>query len=189
MHYLSILHRHNGLTPGAEIPLRAVDLSLLRASLALRRGEVASRLDRMTGAIGPGLVRNRSLLAVAVATGLVVAAGAIVLIPSSRSGSGSGTEPPSGSVVPRIDIGTPLVVERDLADVPDIGSSPDASPGQDLGVDGDIENSAGSTAIPTPSIGTALVIERAPAAAVPRPRLVDENGPRGPPNDGVMISS
>jgi len=189
LHYLSILHRHNGLTPGADIPLRAVDLSLLRASLALRRGEVASRLDRMAGAIGPSLTRNRSLLAVALATGLVVAAGAIVLIPSSQSGFESRPEPSPGAVVPRIDIGTPLVVERDPADIPGFESSPDASPGRDLGTDADIETSAGPMAVPTPRIGTALVIERAPSNAFGSPPPVDGNGPRGPPIDGVMISS
>ncbi len=185
LHYLSILHRHNGLTPGVEIPLKAVDLSLLRASLALRRGEVAGRLDRMTGAIGPRLTRDRSLLAVALATGLVVAAGAIVLIPSSRSGSdpGSTSEPSTGAVVPRTEIGTPLVVERDPLDIPGTGASTDGSS------DIDTEGSIGSTAVSTPRIGTALVIERVPSAAVPSPPLVDGNTPRGPPTGGVMISS
>lgn len=191
LHYLSILHRHNELTPGAEIPLKAVDLSLLRASLALRRGEVASRLDRMAGAIVPGLTRNRSLLAVAFATGLVVAAGAIVLIPSTGSGSGSQPEPANGAVVPRIDIGTPLVIERDPADIPAFESSPDGAPGNDVGVDAELESSAASmtSAVPTPRIGTALVIERAPSITLPTPSSVDGNGPRGPPVDELFISS
>ncbi len=188
LHYLSILHRHNGLTPGAEIPLKAVDLSLLRASLALRRGEVASRLDRMAGAIVPGLTRNRSLLAVAFATGLVVAAGAIVLIPSTGSGSGSQPEPANGAVVPRIDIGTPLVIERDPADIPAFEPSTGGSAGQDLSVDGDIENGAAPTVAPAPRIGTALVIERGPSTVIPSRSSTDENGQRGPPIERGNIS-
>lgn len=187
LHYLSILHRHNGLTPGVEIPLKAVDLSLLRSSLALRRGEVSSRLDRMAGAIAPGMTRNRSLLAVAITTGLAVAAGAIILIPSGRSERDA--RPSSGAVEPRVEIGTPLVVERDPADIPGFESTTPNRDGDRAVLDGEIENGAAPFARPAPRIGTALVIERAPSSSPEQPPIEDGNGPRGPPLDGAMISS
>lgn len=200
LHYLSMVHRHNDLRLGTEIPLKAVDLNLLRASLALRRGDVASRLDRMTGRIGPGLTPSRSILAVAVATGLVVAAGAIILIPSGRSGNES--NPPSGAVDPRIDIGTPLVIERSPSEIPDFGGIDGVAPGtgsgsvesgDDLGagldVGADLETGAGPIDA-TPSSDEALpVLSRAAERPVTTPPDLDGRGPRGPPIAELMISS
>lgn len=116
LQYLALVHHHFEIEPGTPLPLKAVDLVLLRASLALRRDQVTSRLDRMTGGGRAHLVRHRSLLAAAVATGVVVAAGAIVLIPSA-----SEPEPSGGDIDPRIDIGVPLVVERDASEIPGPG--------------------------------------------------------------------
>ncbi len=207
LHYLALLHRCSGLQPGSAIPLKAVDLSLLRASLALRRGEVTSRLDRMAGVIGPGLVRNRSLLAAAIGTGVVVAAGAIVLIPSGRSDTDRA--PAGGAIDPRIDIGTPLVVERPPSEIPGFGppdlevrelpdldrpetglADPPADQPDPGAPDGDTSiPGTGSAAIPAPRIGTPLVVERPASAAAPTPPITAGNGPRGPPIDDLMISS
>jgi hypothetical protein len=129
LRYLELVHHRFAIEPGVAIPLKAVDLVLLRSCLALRRDEVTSRLDRMTGSLGPDLVRHRSLWAAAFGTGLAVAAGAVVLIPPDRPGD----DGPSG-VDPRIDIGTPMVVEREPVEAPTpslqvpAGTDPDPHP-------------------------------------------------------------
>lgn len=196
LQYLSLVHRHFDVEPGTGIPLKAVDLDLLRASLALRRSEVASRLDRMGQAVGPSL-RGRSLLAVAVGTGLVVAAGAIVLIPDRTT-----TEPaPSPAIDPRIDIGTPLVVERDPSEIPDPFdvADPAITPSLEVGppdagtasaVDGDtvaLDTDGGIVeaapdAVPSPRVGRPLVLERPAPADFPTSPDVGDNQPRGPPD-------
>jgi hypothetical protein len=206
LHYLSMVHRHNDLRLGTEIPLKAVDLNLLRASLALRRNEVASRVDRMTGRLGPGLTANRSILAVAVATGLVVAAGAIVLIPMGRSAN-EPTSPP-GAIDPRIDIGTPLVIERAPSEIlgfdgtngPDPGADPGTGPGPDsverdqrswtgLDLDADLETGSGPIGAIAPSAQTGSIVEGAATRPVTTSPNLGWRGPRGPPAVNLMISS
>ncbi len=200
LQYLSLVHRHFELEPGTDIPLKAVDLNLLRASLALRRTEVASRLDRMGQTVGPSL-RDRSLLAVAIGTGLVVAAGAIVLIPDRTTSEPS----PGPAIDPRIDIGTPLVIERDPSEIPDplevpdptiapsLGEGPtdpgmaDAGPGDRVepdarGTAGDAAVEAATDALAAPRIGRPLVLERPAPTEVPTPPDAGDNRPRGPPD-------
>lgn len=193
LRYLTLVHRHFDLRPGVEIPLKAVDLGLLRSSLGLRRHEVESRVDRMTGAIGADLLRNRNLLTVAMATGLVVAAGAIVLIPLVRADSGDPSPAPATGIDPRIDIGTPLVVERDPADlvITPAPSRTERVPSTERVVPAEPESSIGTDAgtgdglsTPRPQIGTALVVER-PSPIVPTPNPTSESDPaRGPPATG-----
>ena len=137
--YLCLVYRDRDLSLDDRIPLKSVDLSLLRASLAIRRPEVRSRLDRQRNTVPARLRRNRSLLAVATVAGIAVVAGAIILVPAARSsrtsapeaspidvvssvrtGSSTGAvdgfvdgtlEPPT-VIDPRIDIGTAVVMER-----------------------------------------------------------------------------
>lgn len=203
LHYLSMVHRHNDLRLGTEIPLKAVDLNLLRASLALRRGDVASRVDRMTGRIGPGLTADRSILAVAVATGLVVAAGAIILIPTARSTNEPTSSP--GAIDPRIDIGTPLVIERAPSEIPGFdGVDPEPASAADavsgsvereqrpwtgLDLDADLETGSGPIGASPPSAQTSTIADRAADRPVSTPPDLGRRGPRGPPTANLMISS
>jgi hypothetical protein len=129
--YLSLVHQYRGLRAGTCIPLKLIDLSILRAALAIRRSDVSAEVDRMTGRIPEGLRRNRSLMGVAAATGIVVTAGAIVLVPAAPTtvvapGTAGllvpvavvASEPdrPDPAITPptdpRIEIGTALVIER-----------------------------------------------------------------------------
>lgn len=194
LRYLSLLYRHLGLSFGERVPVRSVDLALLRASLALRRDEVESHLDRLGVGLSRKLGPNRNLLAFA-AAGIAVAAGAIVLLPAAsvdkmvtgRPASPAGQAvphvqpaddripaPASASAVsePQIDIGTAVVIHRSPSGVPQlIESNPPALLGSDPQID----------------IGTALVIER--AGASPAPNAGDGSSPkssRGPPNGAVV---
>ncbi len=133
--YLCLVYDDRDLSLDDRIPLKSVDLSLLRASLALRRPEVRSRLDRQRNGVPARLRQNRSLLAVATAAGVAVVAGAIILVPAVRSSNTATpetspidavsavlTEPAVGPIDtpfdtapvidPRIDIGTAVVMER-----------------------------------------------------------------------------
>ncbi|MGB5760026.1 MAG: helix-turn-helix domain-containing protein, partial [Acidimicrobiales bacterium] len=49
--YLCLVYRDRDLSLHDRIPLKTVDLSLLRASLAIRRPEVRSRLDRQRNTV------------------------------------------------------------------------------------------------------------------------------------------
>lgn len=198
LRYLTLVHEHLDLHLGHDIPLKAADLGLLRASLALRRDQVNSRLDHMAGAAGSPATRNRSLLAVAAATGLVVAAGAVVLVPlrsgstgparghdqdqSPRAGSPAGEE---GAIPPpQIDIGTPMVVERDPAAIsaPAPAQTPTQTPASSFE-----SFDAGPVPVPAaaaePRIGTPLVLERPASAAIATSLGPTDTQSRGPPRD------
>lgn len=167
--YLVLLYEDLGLKLGDPISLKSVDLSLLRAALALRRPEVEAQLDRLGNSIPDRLRRNKSLLVVAAAAGIAVVAGAITFIPAAQQpaiedGAGSpqrdlpsvaiesADEQSVVDIDPRIDIGTPLVIERS-AEVALLDS--DAAPAI-----------AGPSVGPQIEIGTAAVIER-PATDIP----------------------
>jgi hypothetical protein len=182
LRYLLLVCEGRGLSMGERIPFRSVDLSLLRASLAIRRSEVEAHLDNRGWRVPERLRRNKSLLAVAATAGVTVAAGAIILVPAgskeSASSPASGTQdaPPVELVTepvdqvapgsdPRIEIGTALVVER----------SPAAAADDDVAVDGAV------TVDPGIEIGTAVVIERPAVEAAPIERPASSKTSRGPP--------
>ena len=181
LRYLALLHQHLDLDLGRDIPLKAADLGLLRASLALRRDEVTSRLDHMGGADAPGPSRNRSLLAVALASGLAVVAGAVILVPSSRPSNGT---PPPASIDPRIDIGTPMVVERDPADIPTATTADPTGRTDETGRTAEPTGAVSATDPSSgPQIGLPMVVERPGAAVPPTPPDSSDNRPRGPPRN------
>ncbi|MGH1488937.1 MAG: hypothetical protein ACRBK7_05990 [Acidimicrobiales bacterium] len=197
--YLSLVYAHCDLKPGAQIPLKLVDLSILRSALALRRSDVSAQVDRMTGRIPEGLRRNRSLLSVAAATGIAVAAGAIVLIPGSTTTTISSAGPvdaliavtqtveasetiaQSGPAIidPRIDIGTPLVIERSAAEASDSEAQTQTQRQS--------EPSASAVVIdPRIDIGTALTIERSASDALAADGTNSPKTSRGPPPEASL---
>ncbi len=199
--YLCLLHDLRSLPAGSQIPLRSIDLSLLRASLAIRRSEVTDRLGRLDGRLSDGLRQNRSLITAAALAGVAVAAGAIILIPpaveaKSRSGSAPAVgSSPTVQMVERtvddadriapphteaeIEIGTALVVERDAAPAAVTSA---AVPAADVPA---ADAPAVETESPDPliDIGTALVIERPTADEPYPPQPSTPRSTRGPPGD------
>jgi len=183
LRYLLLVYEGRGLSMGERVPLRSVDLSLLRASLAIRRSEVEEHLDNLGRRVPARLRRDKSLLAVAATAGVTAAAGAIILVAGASKGSASSPssgaeDAPAAQLVtepvdqvlpgsdPRIEIGTALVVER----------SPAAA-----AADHDVAADRAVAVDPRIEIGTALVIERPAVEAAPIERPASSKTSRGPP--------
>lgn len=193
--YLSLVYEDRSLALGAQVSLKSVDLSLLRPALAIRRSEVQIHLERITAQIPAALTKNRSLLAVAAAAGIAVAAGAVILIPGSAPQNltalpeGSTVAPLAEAVQSQsidaaedieagaepevlVDIGTALVIEREL-------------PPQSERYGTELT----STVDPRIDIGTALVIERPSGTPSNDSQFDSPKTTRGPPPASATLSN
>ena len=151
--YLALVYEMRNLAPGATIPLRTLDVSVLSTALALPADEIEGRLVVLMEPGNRRLAGMRSLLRARVlvpAAGIVVAATAVgVLVMVSGSEAAPGTE-----------------VGRSVASVVGDNSVEVAPPGADVPEIGDgltIERQGVEVAPPgadEPEIGDGLTIER-----------------------------
>lgn len=154
--YLSLLHRNQGLAFGAKVPLKSVDLSLLRAALAIRRDDVKAELGRR-GLSLPKPVQDHGLLVVA-ASGVALAAGAMLVAP----GLGIGQADDQLSGAPILAPAVEIVVSDTVQSATTAGTK--AATGADV----DTETAVAVGAEPESrfDIGTALKVDRAPETAI-----------------------
>lgn len=133
--YVSLLYHQNGLRVGTELPIREIDLTVVRRALALRRDAVEQRVATMVGEHALRRRRRPRLRRRHAALGGLVVMGAIVVIPplAGRAGAAQGADqvlldaPVTSPLVvaPVGDIGTALTIERtDGADTRRSDTSP-----------------------------------------------------------------
>lgn len=83
--YLTLLLEASALPMGYRLPLKEIDLSVLRPALSVRRADVKAHLDGQ-GVLTPSPVgAKRRLTTTATTAGLFLAAGAVLLMPATAS--------------------------------------------------------------------------------------------------------
>jgi len=98
--YLQLLYSDQGLSVGDSVSLKQVDLSVLRGSLALRRDDVRSKVDKLTDGSGTAIRRARTRPLLMALAGLTVTAGVVVIGPNVMgSGSVSANQAPAVALV------------------------------------------------------------------------------------------